>query len=98
MLERTAACIEPASQLFLRRFEPPVRSQRALGPSFWKNGGNQLDVLPWWPLYLKRIRASRQNEAALESALLCPRQVRLAESSKSSYRLRSRTSRRARSS
>jgi pentatricopeptide repeat-containing protein PET309 len=64
MLERTASCIEPASQFFLRCLDPPLRSQRVIGQSFWRNGGNQLDVPPWWPLYLKKLRTSRQNEHA----------------------------------
>ena len=92
MLERTAACIEPASQLLFRRLEPPVRSHRTLGTSFWGNGGNQLDVPPWWPLYLKRIRASHQNEATLESSVPDSRFSRLAQSVETSRRRRSRAS------
>ncbi|OQV01568.1 PPR repeat-containing protein [Cladophialophora immunda] len=88
MIERTAACIEPASQLFLRRLEPPVRTHRALGPSFWKNGGNQLDVPPWWPLYLNSIRALRPNPPGLESVLPCPRQSWVVEPSETPHRSR----------
>ena len=56
MLERAVSCIEPTAQLFARRIEPPVRSVRVLGPSFWQNGGNDLHIPPWWPRYLKSVR------------------------------------------
>ncbi|KAL2398487.1 hypothetical protein ABEF93_000062 [Exophiala dermatitidis] len=56
MLERASSCVEPVSQVLLRRFEPPIRSRRILGPSFWKNGTDELAVAPWWPLYLDNIR------------------------------------------
>ncbi|KIW74321.1 hypothetical protein Z517_12261 [Fonsecaea pedrosoi CBS 271.37] len=92
MIERTAACIEPASQLFLRRLEPPVRTHRALGPSFWKNGGNQLDVPHWWPLYLNSIRALRPNPPGGESALPSPRQSSLNDLFEIPRRSRVRTS------
>ncbi|KIW62408.1 hypothetical protein PV04_10586 [Phialophora macrospora] len=97
MLERTAACIEPASQLFLRRIEPPVRTRRALGPSFWRNRGNHLDVPHWWPLYLERIRASRHYDATPESSLLCPRPSRIVSPDEHSSQFRSRASKRDRS-
>ncbi|EXJ69575.1 uncharacterized protein A1O5_07611 [Cladophialophora psammophila CBS 110553] len=92
MIERTAACIEPASQLLVRRLEPPVRTHRALGPSFWKNGGNQLDVPPWWPLYLNSIRALRPNPLGLESAPPCPRPSWLVEPRENPHRSRVRAS------
>ncbi|OAP55399.1 hypothetical protein AYL99_10372 [Fonsecaea erecta] len=92
MIERTAACIEPASQLFLRRLEPPVRTHRALGPSFWKNGGNKLDVPPWWPLYLSSIRALRPNPPGIEATPSSPRQSWLAGPGENPYQTRVRAS------
>ncbi|KAI1626424.1 minichromosome maintenance protein 3 [Exophiala viscosa] len=61
MLERAPSCLEPASQLFLRGIEPPLRTHRVLGPSFWRNGGNELAVPSWWPLYLAKVRGSSQD-------------------------------------
>lgn len=51
MLERTSSCLEPASQLFLRQLDLPIRSSRALGPGFWRNAADELPLhLPsWWP-------------------------------------------------
>lgn len=96
MLERTASCIEPASQLFLRRFEAPIRTHRALDQSFWRNGGNQLDVPAWWPLYLKRIRASNSHdrENAVASARLASSTSLLAGSPEALHRRGRRDSKR----
>ncbi|KAK5453425.1 hypothetical protein LTS15_006610 [Exophiala xenobiotica] len=62
MLERVSPCIEPASQLFLRAIDPPIRSSRALGPSFWRNGGHDITVPSWWPLYLENVRRRSQEQ------------------------------------
>lgn len=50
MLERGSSCLEPASQLFLRHLDLPIRSSRALGSGYWKNAADQLPhhLLPWW--------------------------------------------------
>ena len=96
MLERTVGCIEPASQLFLRRLEPPIRTQRALGPAFWKNGGNKLDVPRWWPLFLEDIRASRHNPTAVECAPSCLGPSWLSSPDGNTKKRRSRASRRGR--
>lgn len=61
MLERAPSCLEPASQLFLRGIDPPLRTHRVLGPSFWRNGGNELAVPAWWPLYLAKVRRLSQD-------------------------------------
>ncbi|KIX05370.1 uncharacterized protein Z518_06242 [Rhinocladiella mackenziei CBS 650.93] len=67
MLERTSSCVEPASHLFLRRLEPPIRSFRALGSSFWKNEGDTLTVPPWWPAYLKSVGSVPQSRIYLDN-------------------------------
>ncbi|ETN43473.1 uncharacterized protein HMPREF1541_02632 [Cyphellophora europaea CBS 101466] len=61
MLERAAACVEPASQVFLHRLEPPLRSCRLLNPNFFKNGHNIPETSPWWPLYLNSVRQVPQD-------------------------------------
>ncbi len=65
MLERAAACIEPTAQLFVRRTDPPIRSLRILGQSFWQHGGNDLHTPPWWPLYLQSVRQIPQSPGFL---------------------------------
>ncbi|KIW13921.1 hypothetical protein PV08_06702 [Exophiala spinifera] len=62
MLERTSQCIEPASQLFLRTVDPPIRSSRPLGQAFWRNRGNDLVGSAWWPLYLRDLRSRYQQK------------------------------------
>ena len=56
MLERVVGCIEPTALVFAHRIDPPVRSLRVLGQTFWHNGGNHLQTPPWWPLYLNTVR------------------------------------------
>ncbi|KAL6247839.1 hypothetical protein RBB50_005187 [Rhinocladiella similis] len=72
MLERTSQCIEPASQLFLRAIDPPIRSSRSLGQAFWRNRGNDLVVSAWWPLYLRDIRSRYQQQEDLWSPVKAP--------------------------
>ncbi|KAK6371779.1 hypothetical protein LTS17_008602 [Exophiala oligosperma] len=72
MLERTSQCIEPASQLFLRAIDPPIRSSRPLGQAFWRNRGNDLVASAWWPLYLRDIRSRYQEQDGLWSPAKAP--------------------------
>ncbi|EXJ81728.1 hypothetical protein A1O1_07793 [Capronia coronata CBS 617.96] len=66
MLERASSCVEPVSHLLLRRLEPPVRSRRILGPTFWRNEADELSVPHWWPLYLDNIRGKSASRGRLE--------------------------------
>lgn len=81
MLERTSSCLEPASQLFLRRFDSPIRSARALGPGFWRNGADQLHVSlpPWWPFDPSKLSSPPSlslPDTDCHSALLCRSSLR----------------------
>lgn len=76
MLERTSSCLEPASQLFLRRLDSPIRSCRALGPGFWRNGADQLHLHlhlpPWWPSDLTKVPSSSSLQGPDgHSSLIC---------------------------
>ena len=73
MLERAVACIEPTAQLFLRQVDPPVRSLRVLGHSFWQNGANKLHVPTWWPSYLNTVRQIPQSCGTISSTSGVPK-------------------------
>ena len=68
MLERASSCVEPVALLYLRQIEPPLRSQKVLGSSFWKHGGEHLATPPGWPSYLASIRRCRYARTLQDSS------------------------------
>ena len=71
MLERATACLDPAVQYLFRQVERPTRSSRLLYHSFWRNGGDDIDVPAWWPLYLNELRKSSRARSYTEPASIC---------------------------